>query len=116
MTARRISIEAYHRHLESGKALTQWQRIYEWLYTYYGPVNYNPEAFPAYEGCTRAELAEKLHLRVSSVCGRVKELLDAGMIEELPRRKCTVTGDMAHPLTVKRGDVWILKKSRRGMR
>jgi hypothetical protein len=33
MTARAISIEAYHRHIESGKALVQWAEIYEHLRT-----------------------------------------------------------------------------------
>lgn len=92
MTARAISIEAYHRHIESGKALVQWADIYQFL----EEPNQGGEVMPF----TRAELAYYMELRESSVCGRVKELLDAGLIVELPRRKCTVTGHMAHPVTV----------------
>lgn len=48
--------------------------------------------------CTRAELAEMLEMRLSSVCGRVNELRELGVIEELPRRRCRVTGESAHPV------------------
>jgi len=83
---RAISIEAYRRHIDSGKALTQWVRIYRTL-KHYGPK-------------TRAELEQCTGFRISSVCGRVKELLDAGMLEELSRRECSVTGEQAHPVAV----------------
>jgi len=84
MTVRQISITAYRKHVSSGKALNQWSRIYQYLL--------------GTKGLTRAEIAETLHLRVSSVCGRTKELLDAHMVRELPRRPCSITQEMAHPV------------------
>jgi hypothetical protein len=85
MTVRAISREAYIKHLESGKALTQWQKIYNYLCA-------NGGAF------TRAEIAEVTGIRLSSVCGRVNELLRANMIAEFERRRCDVTGEPAHPV------------------
>ena len=87
MTARAISIEAYEKHIESGKQATQWMYIYAYL----------GQKLPL----TRSELSEQLNMRMSSVCGRVHELIKANMIEELPRRKCSVTKEPAHPLKVK---------------
>lgn len=47
---------------------------------------------------TRAELAKHMGLPCSSICGRVKELLDLRVIVEDPRRPCAVTGKSAHPV------------------
>ena len=47
---------------------------------------------------TRAELAEAAGLRLSSVCGRVAELIERQMVTEGPRRPCRITGVNAHPL------------------
>lgn len=47
---------------------------------------------------TRAELEKATGLRLGSVCGRVFELVRDGMLEELPRRICTVTGESSHAL------------------
>ena len=85
---RSISLEAYRRHIDSGKQLTQWQQILKIL-------RQNQMTW------TRAELEKHAGMRISSVCGRVKELLDAGLIEEHDRRKCSVTGEPAHPVSVK---------------
>ena len=51
---------------------------------------------------SRRELAKLTGLDLSSVCGRVNELLALGMLEELKTRKCSVTGKTIHPV-VKRG-------------
>ena len=84
MTVRSISIEAYEKHKNSGKQLVQWVLIYDWL--------------RSSSGWTRAEISEHMGIRMSSVCGRVKELLDANLLVEGPRRTCTVTGEAAHPV------------------
>ena len=84
MTARSISIAAYEKHIESGKRDTQWMMIYGYLDQHY-PT-------------TRSELSEQLNIRMSSVCGRVNELMKAGMVQEYERRKCRVTGEQAHPV------------------
>lgn len=88
MTARAISIEAYDKHHASGKALTQWMKIYDYL--------------RLVDGLTRNEIAAQTQIPITSVCGRVKELLDAGMVYEGPRRVCNVTGSEAHPVSVTR--------------
>jgi hypothetical protein len=89
MTARAISIEAYHAHVDDGGALVQWVYILHFL---------KNDIDGASHGRTRAELAARLNIRVASVCGRVNELLEAGLIVELDRRKCIETGAKAHPL------------------
>lgn len=40
---------------------------------------------------SRAEIAEILSMRLSSVCARVREMLDKGLIDEGQTRKCSVT-------------------------
>jgi hypothetical protein len=47
---------------------------------------------------TRAEIAVRAEIRHSSACGRVRSLLDAGVLIEEPRRACRVTGEAAHPV------------------
>lgn len=51
---------------------------------------------------TRSELAEQTGIKLSAVCGRVSELLHLGTLEELPRRRCGVTGSNAHPVQLAR--------------
>ena len=53
-------------------------------------------------GMTRAEIAQASGLRLSSVCGRVGELLERGAVEEAARRPCSVTGISAHVLRLAR--------------
>ena len=89
MTARAISIEAYEKHIRSNKRKAQWVRIYMHLKVY-------PEMMS-----TRSEMSQFTGMRMSSVCGRVHELLQANMIEELPRRTCSITKEPAHPLQIK---------------
>lgn len=47
---------------------------------------------------TRGEIAEATGMRLSSVTGRVNELLHRFVLNEGPRRPCRVTGINAHPL------------------
>ena len=49
---------------------------------------------------TRAEIGELTRLRSGSVCGRVFDLIEAGILIQLPRRRCTVTGDRAHEIAL----------------
>lgn len=53
-------------------------------------------------GMTRAEIAQASGLRLSSVCGRVGELLERGAVEEFARRPCSVTGITAQALRLAR--------------
>ena len=87
MTVRSISIEAYEKHIESGKQATQWMKIYEFLGSHL-PL-------------TRSEISSDTGMRMSSVCGRVHELVQAKLVIEGERRECGVTGEPAHTVTLK---------------
>jgi hypothetical protein len=41
---------------------------------------------------TRQEIADRTNLRLSSVCGRVRELLDGEALEVRGEQKCAATG------------------------
>ena len=41
---------------------------------------------------TRQEIADRTNMRLSSVCGRVRELLDAGALKVRGTQKCAATG------------------------
>lgn len=89
MTAQRIkqtSVDAYYAMIAGPKLGEQQRAIVAYL------------ARNCHRDFTRAELAQYLGLRVSSVCGRVNELLEQQAVVETPRRKCSVTGSSAHPL------------------
>lgn len=49
---------------------------------------------------SRAELAELADMRLSSVCGRVNELLNMvpPVLAEAPKRACKITGRTVHPV------------------
>ncbi len=84
------SIQNYHEHRRSGKLGDQAQQVLDFL-TARPNSNYS-----------RAELAEATGLRLSSVCGRVNELVERGYITERPQRPCLITGKTISPVRVKR--------------
>lgn len=86
MTARNISIETYYAHIESGEALKQWMKVLNALRAHEKPF-------------TRSELSDLTGIRINAVCGRVNELIKAGLVSEGDRRKCESTGKQAHELT-----------------
>lgn len=47
---------------------------------------------------TRAQIAAGTGLRVASVCGRCRALLDRLVLAETPARRCEETGRLAHGL------------------
>ena len=47
---------------------------------------------------SRREIAKDFGLELSSVCGRVNELLTMGLLEELESRPCKVTKKTIHPV------------------
>lgn len=69
MTAAPTSRLAYKQVLEDGIALPQMQQIYELLMTSMG--------------LTRYEIHKRLGMRLSSVCARVRELIQANMAFEI---------------------------------
>lgn len=79
------SLDAYREHRDSGELGAQQKKIMLFYHLEGGEF-------------TRSELAEKIGMRLSSVCGRVFELLDMGYLVEGARRPCKVTGINAHPV------------------
>ena len=47
-------------------------------------------------GHTRNEIAQGTGLRLSSVTGRIHELLERGTVQEVSRRPCSITGVASH--------------------
>ena len=84
------SIQNYHEHRNSGRLGTQAQLILDFL------------ARHPNQNWSRAELAEALSLRLSSVCGRVNELIEAKRLTARPERKCGITGKTITPVRVRR--------------
>lgn len=58
---------------------------------------------------TRSEIAEATGMRLSSVCGRVNELIDLGYLEDAPRRVCWVTGKSAHAVRIRAAQLSLLE-------
>lgn len=79
------SRDAYRDHRDSGELGAQQRQIMKFYHLEGGDF-------------TRSELAEKLGMRLSSVCGRVHELIKLGYLVEGARRRCRVTGIHAHPV------------------
>jgi len=77
MTVAQTSIKAYKEHRASGLVGKQAQAILDFMTP---GVSYS-----------RRELARKMGLDLSSVCGRVNELLEIGMLTEGSKRRCTIT-------------------------
>lgn len=87
------SIENYHEHRRSGKLGTQAQLIFDFLKKHWN------------KNWSRMEIAECTGLRLSSVCGRVAELLESKLIEERPERPCSVTQKTITPVRVSRAHI-----------
>lgn len=86
MNASHTSIESYYDHLKSGRAENQYRRILN--------------AFRMRQEFTRRELASAIGIDLSSICGRVNELIGTKQLKEGPPRKCSITGRNAKPLSL----------------
>lgn len=86
------SREAYQEIKTNGKKVTGQQRVIAFL-------SKSNDSF------TRAEIATYSGLPLSTVCGRVRELIDSGLIEEPlnGRRKCSIRGTKAKTVQLYRG-------------
>ena len=84
MAVRDTSIEAYHDMKGSGELSVRQQEVLA--------------ALERGRDYSRAEIAMASGLRLSSVCGRVNELIKLGRIAEAPIRACKVTGRTVHPV------------------
>ena len=84
MSVATTSIAAYRDHREKGKVGAQARKI---LVAMRPGVEYS-----------RRELVDLTGLELSSICGRVNELLGSGLIQEGRTRPCRVTGKSVHPV------------------
>ena len=91
MTVASTSIRAYTEHRDSGKLGQQASTILSTM----SPVR----------DYSRKELARLTGFELSSICGRVNELLSIGLLEEMPARKCSITGKNIHPIKLRAQNV-----------
>ena len=84
MNVAQTSIEAYKHHVESGAVSKQASYILQSML---------PDA-----DYSRRELAKLTSLDLSSVCGRVNELIKIGLLTEGETRLCKVTNKKIHPV------------------
>lgn len=79
------SLDAYREHRYSGELGEQQKKVMLFFHSNGGEH-------------TRSELSKRVPMRLSSVCGRVNELIKMGYLTEGPRRRCSETGINAHPV------------------
>lgn len=84
MSVAATSIVNYHAHRDSGRAGTQAGTLLALM----APGRMY----------SRSELADAAGMRLSSVCGRVNELLALGLLVEGRARPCLVTGRTVTPV------------------
>ncbi len=84
MSVAKTSIDAYKQHKAEGKVGAQAMRIFD--------------AMLFGKDYSRRELMGITGLELSSICGRVNEMLQIGMIKEVAPRKCKVTGKTVKPV------------------
>lgn len=85
MTVAETSIAAYREHRDSGKLSAQ--------------ASYILSCMEFGDDYSRRELAYECGLELSSVCGRINELLAVDLVRELPARKCKITGRTVKPVS-----------------
>lgn len=84
------SLLAYDRLREGPQLGAQQRRVLDYLREHAG------------RDYTRKELARALGLEPGTIAGRVNELIAVGLIVELPRRTCAVSGQSAHAVRASR--------------
>lgn len=83
------SKEAYKRALKSGVMHTQCAMFLKMLR---GKKRH---------GLTIAEINARTGVQKSSISARIRKLIDAGILKELPKRKQTTGGCMARPVAIR---------------
>lgn len=84
------SVTNYREHRSSGRLGAQALEIVQFL------ANRTDRDF------SRAEIAEILGLRLSSICGRVNELIKSDHVEQSAQtRRCQVTGKTVRPVRLR---------------
>jgi hypothetical protein len=78
------SIQAYHNHRSEGKVGKQALCIFDSMQ--FG------------KDYSRRELVALTRIELSSICGRVNELVQVGLLKEAAKRKCKITGKTIIPV------------------
>lgn len=78
------SVQAYRHAVMNGTVRTQRDKIFRWLCEY--------TDVDKGKGYTRNEIAEYLGLRLSAVCGRIRQLVTDEFVAEIGRRPDKFTG------------------------
>lgn len=89
MTVASTSIENYREHKSSGKLGKQALALVKFL------------ALHTERDWSRAELAQATGMQLSSICGRVNELIHSMHIEPAPQRKCFITNKTVNPVRLR---------------
>lgn len=84
------SKDALRRSITEGTRDTQIGQIFRWLKRH--------SSYEEGRGHTRNEIAESTGIRLASVCGRVDELIDLDLVDELPKRPDRHTAYLANPI------------------
>lgn len=88
MTVKPTSIAALNQMVLDGTCKKLRERIYEYL---------------LYNESTRKEIAADMNIELSSVCGRVNELVKLGAISVGGTRRCRMSGKQVEYLTTMKG-------------
>lgn len=86
---RDTSKAAYMTIKKEGRAVSQYVQIVQFLKRFKN-------------GMTIAELHAKTGLQKSSISARIRELVEAKILKELPKRKQTTGGCLARPVALRR--------------
>ncbi len=86
MTVADTSIEAYEEHKAEGKVGAQSNMILKKMRP---NTNYS-----------RRELSRLTGIDLSSICGRVNEMLSVGLLVEDAQRKCLITSKKINPVRI----------------
>ena len=89
MSVADTSIENYIEHKDSGKLGQQAVSIYGFL------------ALHSNRNWSRHELARSMNIPLSSVCGRINELLHQGLVVTTEKRSCAITGKTINAVRTK---------------
>jgi hypothetical protein len=81
--------DSYDKLVKSGKARHRRHEILAFMALHTGRT------------FTRAELAEQIPMRLSTVCGQIHPLLQEGEVITVGRRPCTVTGEKVNELRLR---------------
>ncbi len=84
MSVAYTSIMAYEEHKDSGKVGLQAMLIFK--------------SMEAGKDYSRRELSELTGIELSSICGRVNEMLQIGMLAESDQRPCKITHKKIKPV------------------